>query len=106
MAIAKAGGIPPLVALVRNGNDAQKANAAGALAWLGDDDNKIAIAKAGGIPLLVALWKDGTDMQKGFASRALESIAANCPDNKILIAKAERELVLASITKACERSRN
>ena len=45
--IAKAGGIPPLVALICDGTDAQKANAAGAL-WnlAGCADNEVLIAKA------------------------------------------------------------
>ena len=46
--IAKAGGIPPLVALVRDGNNAQKQYAAAALRNLAANcaDNKVAIAKA------------------------------------------------------------
>ena len=46
--IAKAGGIPPLVALICDGNDAQKERAAGALRNLAYqcDDNKITIEKA------------------------------------------------------------
>ena len=45
--IAKAGGIPQLVALTRDGNDAQKEHAAAALRSLAvNADNKIAIAKA------------------------------------------------------------
>ena len=41
--------ITALVALVRDGTDAQKASAAGDLMWLAveNDDNEIAIAKAG-----------------------------------------------------------
>ena len=47
IAIAKAGGIPPLVALIRDGNDAQKESAAAALSNLaGNADNQIAIAQA------------------------------------------------------------
>ena len=47
VAIAKAGGIPPLVALVRDGNAAQKEYAADALQNLADDDdNEVLIAKA------------------------------------------------------------
>ena len=45
--IAKAGGIPPLVALVRDGTDAQKADATAALRSLAlNDDNEVLIAKA------------------------------------------------------------
>ena len=65
VAIVKAGGIPPLVALVRDGTDEQKKHATGAMGFLAsDDDNNIAIAKAGGIPSLVTLVRDGTDEQK------------------------------------------
>ena len=47
VAIAQAGGIPPLVALMRDGDDAQKQSAAGALHTLaGNDYNKILIAQA------------------------------------------------------------
>ena len=45
--IREAGGIPPLVALVRDGNDAQKKEAADALWWIARcADNHILIAKA------------------------------------------------------------
>ena len=45
--IAKAGGIPPLVALICDGHDKQKTSAALALQNLaGCADNKVAIAKA------------------------------------------------------------
>ena len=80
--------IPPLVALVRDGTDEQKANAALALQNLaGNDDNKVAIAKAGGIPPLVALVRDGTADQKHYATAALSFLAANA-DNQVAIAKA------------------
>ena len=57
MAIAAAGGIPPLVALVRDGGTAgERKYAARALWHLAENaDNKVAIAAAGGIPPLVAL---------------------------------------------------
>ena len=65
--------ITELVALVRDGTDAQKETAADALKSLGNPraDNVIAIAKAGGIPPLVALVRDGTDDQKKDAAEAL-----------------------------------
>ena len=45
--IAEAGGIPPLVALVRDGNDVQKQYAALALEELAENaDNQILIAQA------------------------------------------------------------
>ena len=84
--------IPPLVALVRDGTDAQKEHAVWALGWLAHlcADNKIAIAKAGGIPPLVALVRDGNDKQKQFAADALQNLAG-CADNEVLITKAKRE---------------
>ena len=91
VAIVKAGGIPPLVALVRDGTDEQKKHATGAMGFLAsDDDNNIAIAKAGGIPSLVTLVRDGNEEQKEEAAGALECLAEN-DDNEVLIAKAKRE---------------
>ena len=84
--------VSPLVALICDGNDAQKHFAAAALHRLAyNDDNKVAIAKAGGIPPLVALVRDGTDAQKTNAAWALRNLAANCDDNEVLITKAKRE---------------
>ena len=51
VAIARAGGIPPLVALARGGSEKQKHEAAAALWKLAENaDNQVAIAKAGGAP--------------------------------------------------------
>ncbi|KAJ8599422.1 hypothetical protein CTAYLR_008006 [Chrysophaeum taylorii] len=53
IAIAKAGAIPVLVKLAKDGNDAAREKAAGALWNLAiNDENNIAIAKAGAIPVL------------------------------------------------------
>ena len=89
--IRKAGGIPPLVALIRDGNDEQKHFAADALGNLARcADNQVAIAQADGIPPLVALVRDGNDVVKGYAALALQNLAYN-DDNKVLIAEAKRE---------------
>jgi hypothetical protein len=79
IAIADAGGIPPLVALATSGTDHQKVNAAGALKNLADnnDPNRLAIAKAGGVAALVWLTRAGTEKQRLYASRALRNLAAN-----------------------------
>lgn len=53
--IAAAGAIPPLVALLRDGNDKQKENAAGALWKLGRDDDNAIVAADGIPPLLEAI---------------------------------------------------
>ena len=84
MAIAAAGGIPPLVALVRDGDAGGKEQAAGALRSLAvNADNQVAIARAGGIEPLVALARSGTDGQKEHAAAALRNLAVN-DDNQII----------------------
>ena len=61
VSIAKAGAIPPLVALLQNGTDKAKENAAGALMNLSaTEDNRFSIAKAEAIPSLVAILQNGT----------------------------------------------
>ena len=90
--IGEAGGIPPLVALVRDGNDWQKESAAAVLRKLTHACDvecfiKIRIAKAGGIPPLVALVRDGNDEQKESAAGALQLLARRA-DNQLLIAQA------------------
>ncbi|CAL1157836.1 unnamed protein product, partial [Cladocopium goreaui] len=87
-AIAAAGGIPPLVALVTSGSDSAKEPAAGALRNLAmNDQNMAAIAAAGGIPPLVALVTSGSDSAKEQAARALINLALN-DQNKAAIAAA------------------
>jgi len=72
VALAAAGGIPPLVALLREGTEKQKEKAAKAMSYLAfTRDIKLAIIEAGGITPLVALVRDGTDMQKENAMAAL-----------------------------------
>ncbi len=54
--------IPSLVALMRDGTEEQKADAAEALRNLAcNDADCVSIAGAGGIAPLVALVRDGTD---------------------------------------------
>ena len=75
--IADAGGITPLIDLVKDGTDEQKEYAAGALmnlAWNNDTNRKL-IADAGGITPLIDLVKDGTDKQKEYAAGALMNLA-------------------------------
>ena len=74
VAIAQAGGVAPLVALVRDGTSAQKTAAAGALRNLAANaDNQLAISQAGGIKPLLALARDGTDEQRALAAAALDA---------------------------------
>ncbi|KAH8092119.1 hypothetical protein JL720_5703 [Aureococcus anophagefferens] len=57
--IAEAGGIAPLVELLRDGSAQAKEHATWVLNDLALDDNKALIAEAGGIPPLVELLRDG-----------------------------------------------
>ena len=71
--------VTSLVALVRDGTDEQKANAADTLAMLAfcDDANRVSIADAGGIAPLMELLRDGTDEQKANAAGPLRVLADN-----------------------------
>jgi hypothetical protein len=65
--------VPDLVGLARDGTDAQKQQAAGALWNCAVDTpvNKDGVRNAGGIGVLVGLARDGTDEQKEQAAGAL-----------------------------------
>ena len=77
VAIAKAGVIPPLVALIRKGRYDTKQIALGALKNLAvNNDNKVAIAATGAIPLLVALIRKGRyDTTKEAAAEVLKNLS-------------------------------
>ena len=88
VAIANAGGIAPLVELLRDGSAEAKAQAAEALAVLMFNvDNRALIAEAGGIPLLVELLRDGGPHGKQEAAAALRILSRNNA-NKALITEA------------------
>ncbi|NDD31677.1 MAG: hypothetical protein EB084_25795, partial [Proteobacteria bacterium] len=72
-----------LVEQVRSGS----ADAAGALADMGDDESRVAIARAGGIVPLVALLTAQDPAAGAEAARALRSLAFN-DENEVLIAQA------------------
>jgi len=98
VAIAIAGGIQPLVALVQSGTDDGKENAARALGSLALDnaDNQVAIANAWGIEPLVALLlvRSGTnDRGKTMAAKALGSLAHDNPDIQVRKASSTRPCV-------------
>ena len=73
IAIVKAGGIPPLVNLLRDGSAEGKAAAAEALHFieLGGRAYQIRVVEAGCIPLFVDLLRDGSAGAKREAERAL-----------------------------------
>jgi len=73
-----------LVEQVRSGS----ADAAGALADMGDDESRVAIARAGGIVPLVALLTAQDPAAGAEAARALRSLAYNNAENQVLIAQA------------------
>ena len=88
IAIAQAGGIPPLVSLARDGTEGQREQAARALGALAhNDNNAVSIAHAGGIPPLVSLARGGTERQREDAAYALCNLAVN-DNNKVSIAQA------------------
>ena len=84
VAIAAAGGIAPLVEVVRSGCAGAKGDAAVALGNLAlNDDNRVAIAAAGAIPPLVDFLRSGSAYEAAFALRILAHGA-----NKVTIAAA------------------
>ena len=87
--IAEAGGIPPLVELLRDGSANGKLWTAGALGNLARDAaNRDLIAEAGGITPLVELLRDGRVEAKAEAARALWNLACDNGANKVAIAEA------------------
>ncbi|KAH8061936.1 hypothetical protein JL722_3893 [Aureococcus anophagefferens] len=66
-ALAKAGAIPPLISLLRDGSDGAKSYAAAALGNIAlTDGYKVVIAEAGAIPPLISLARE---RQRAGASR-------------------------------------
>ena len=90
VAIAAAGGIPPLVQLLRDGSAKARWTAARALFSLACDNpaNKVAIAEAGGIASLVELLRDGSAEAKWPVALALRNLADNNDANAVAIAAA------------------
>ena len=89
-AIAEAGAIAPLVAMLGSSAPQMQANAAGALANLasGHPDNQSAIAKTGAVAPLCLLIKEGVGQQtKDESAQAIWSLAADHQPNKDMIAK-------------------
>ncbi|KAH8091992.1 ubiquitin-protein transferase [Aureococcus anophagefferens] len=88
--IAEAGGVAPLLDLVRDGSAEAKRRAAWALGWLARNNgaNKVLIAEAGGIPPLVELVRDGSAEAKQRAAWALGNLASDNAANAVAIAAA------------------
>ncbi|KAH8052998.1 hypothetical protein JL720_14781 [Aureococcus anophagefferens] len=93
--IVEAGGIPPLVDLLRAGNAEANSEAARALCELAFNNaaNKVLIAEAGAIPPLVELVRDRSADAKlwaarAWASNALRRLAYYNAANQVQIAEA------------------
>ena len=87
-AIADAGGITPLVALLGSSNTQARENASAALWHLAlDYSNQLAISKANGISPLVTVLDDGTVQAHEHAANALKRLAMSNADNRAQIAK-------------------
>jgi hypothetical protein len=88
VAIAAAGGVAPLVRLLRRSSAAAKEDAAGALSLLAiEDANQVAIAEAGAIAPLVELVHRGSEDANEAAAAALGNLARNAA-NQVAIAAA------------------
>jgi vacuolar protein 8 len=83
--IATAGGVPPLIQLLRDGSADTKEIAAGVLRNLArNEENQSVITDAGGIPPLVQLLKDGTFGAKEQAVVVLRYLAAGAENKKTI----------------------
>ena len=89
LALADAGAIPPLVAMLASPNVEMQAQAAGALSGLSADnaDNQAAVARTGAIAPLCALVREGAPSVKEQSARALWSLATDNAANKATVAK-------------------
>jgi hypothetical protein len=100
-AVRESGGIPVLVGLAKDGTEAQKENAAGALLSLtaGNLANQDAIHESGGIPVLAGLAKDGTEAQKESAAGALLSLTDGNRANQDAVRESGGLSVLVELAK-------
>ena len=87
MAIANAGGIPPLIALLEGHPEVHKDVAGAIWALASNKDNQRTISKEGGIAPLVELLKNGSRDAQETAAGALHALAETA-DNRVSIAKA------------------
>ncbi|KAH8069648.1 hypothetical protein JL720_11952 [Aureococcus anophagefferens] len=91
LAIAKAGGIPPLVELLRDGSAEAKLSVVrprGRWATSRNNAAAVLIAEAGGIPPLVALFRDGDVQIEEEVQIVLENLAYDNDANAVAIAVA------------------
>ena len=89
LALAEAGAIPPLVAMLGSPSSEMQANAANALAALSrhNADNQHAVARTGAIAPLCSLVREGAPNVKEQSAAAIWSLAADNAPNKATVAK-------------------
>lgn len=96
--VAGAGGIPPLVELLKSERVGPHENASRAIWQLAHAaENQQSIATAGGIEPLVALLSAGSESTQRHSAGAMESMAKDCPENQIMLAKAKAIAPLVSL---------
>ena len=105
VAIAAAGGIAPLVEVVRSGCARAKNLAALALGNLAfkNVDNKVAIAAAGGIAPLIQVVRSSSAGAKASAANALQNLAWESDDNKVAIAAAGAVAPLVALMRSGDK---
>ena len=91
VAIAKAGGIPPLITWLGNASEDAQREAAAALLSLATDNatTQVLIAKSNGIPPLIQLVSKGTPEAQESAARALWHLASSA-ENQVRIGREHR----------------
>ena len=96
--VAKAGGILPLVELLKSERVGPHENASRALWQLAyDPDNQIAIAASGGIVPLVTQLTAGSDATQRHSAAAIENLAKDNSENQLALAKAKAIAPLVSL---------
>jgi vacuolar protein 8 len=84
-----AGGVEPLIGMIRDGNKVAKERAAGVLWGVASAaENQLSVANAGAIAPLVALTRNGTDTAKEHAAGVLWCLAS-VSENQVAIAQAD-----------------
>ena len=89
LALADAGSIPPLVAMLGSPSSEMQANAAGALSGLSHEnpENQAAVARTGAIAPLCSLVREGAANVKEQSAAALWSLSSDNAPNKATVAK-------------------
>jgi vacuolar protein 8 len=95
------------VELLRDGSDEGRAEASGAL-WflgLGNDTNQAAIVEAGGIPPLIELLRGGSDKGRAEAAYALGSLSINVDIQATMVAAGVIPLLVNLLRSGSDKGR-